>query len=171
MRLSFDWFFKQKSDDVHPKMRFSLTPPPPKSIFSSNVTLPTCRRSSPLKQQQQQQQQQNPLHLRYNNLNNIQKSKINCFAKNNKLSLSNNNNNNNNSEYINSNTILTPKSKPFINTGKMQKPGDKTNANAGSNAAASNEEAVSDYKQWLHAMKLVARLPGGIPPEFRRKVF
>lgn len=31
-------------------------------------------------------------------------------------------------------------------------------------------ETSSDYKQWLHAMKLVARLPGGIPPEFRRKV-
>lgn len=32
------------------------------------------------------------------------------------------------------------------------------------------EETISDYIQWLHAMKLVARLPGGVPPEFRRKV-
>lgn len=32
------------------------------------------------------------------------------------------------------------------------------------------EDAASDYNQWLHAMKLVARLPGGTPPEFRRKV-
>lgn len=33
-----------------------------------------------------------------------------------------------------------------------------------------DDEAASDYNQWLHAMKLVARLPGGMPPEFRRKV-
>lgn len=32
------------------------------------------------------------------------------------------------------------------------------------------DDAASDYNQWLHAMKLVARLPGGTPPEFRRKV-
>ncbi|KAM7361660.1 uncharacterized protein ACRADG_012618 isoform 3-T4 [Cochliomyia hominivorax] len=32
-------------------------------------------------------------------------------------------------------------------------------------------DTASDYKQWLHAMKLVARLPGGIPPEFRRKLW
>ncbi|XP_020718162.1 titin isoform X4 [Ceratitis capitata] len=34
-----------------------------------------------------------------------------------------------------------------------------------------DEEAASDYNQWLHAMKLVARLPGGMPPEFRRKLW
>lgn len=28
----------------------------------------------------------------------------------------------------------------------------------------------SDFDQWLQAMKMVARLPGGMPPEFRRKV-
>ncbi|XP_028897487.2 titin homolog isoform X4 [Zeugodacus cucurbitae] len=41
-------------------------------------------------------------------------------------------------------------------------------------APAKNEvddEAASDYNQWLHAMKLVARLPGGMPPEFRRKLW
>ncbi|XP_017483775.1 PREDICTED: uncharacterized protein LOC108372560 [Rhagoletis zephyria] len=32
-------------------------------------------------------------------------------------------------------------------------------------------DAASDYNQWLHAMKLVARLPGGMPPEFRRKLW
>jgi hypothetical protein len=31
-------------------------------------------------------------------------------------------------------------------------------------------ESASDFNQWLHAMKMVARLPGGMPPEFRRKV-
>ena len=31
-------------------------------------------------------------------------------------------------------------------------------------------EAASDFNQWLHAMKMVARLPGGMPIEFRRKV-
>lgn len=30
-------------------------------------------------------------------------------------------------------------------------------------------EATSDFNQWLHAMKMVARLPGGMPIEFRRK--
>lgn len=32
-------------------------------------------------------------------------------------------------------------------------------------------ESAADYNQWLHAMKMVAGLPGGMPPEFRRKVF
>lgn len=31
--------------------------------------------------------------------------------------------------------------------------------------------ATSDFNQWLHAMKMVARLPGGTPPEFRRKLW
>ncbi|XP_039948063.1 extracellular matrix-binding protein ebh isoform X2 [Bactrocera tryoni] len=34
-----------------------------------------------------------------------------------------------------------------------------------------DDEAASDYNQWLHAMKLVARLPGGMPPEFRCKLW
>ncbi|XP_017143582.2 titin isoform X2 [Drosophila miranda] len=38
-------------------------------------------------------------------------------------------------------------------------------------AVATDEDAASDYNQWLHAMKLVARLPGGTPPEFRRKLW
>lgn len=36
-------------------------------------------------------------------------------------------------------------------------------------AAASTNS--SDFHQWLHAMKMVARLPGGMPPEFRRKLW
>ena len=28
----------------------------------------------------------------------------------------------------------------------------------------------SGFQQWLDAMRMVARLPGGVPPEFRRKV-
>jgi hypothetical protein len=28
----------------------------------------------------------------------------------------------------------------------------------------------SGFTQWRDAMKMVARLPGGIPPEFRRRV-
>lgn len=31
--------------------------------------------------------------------------------------------------------------------------------------------ATSDFNQWMHAMKAVARLPGGTPPEFRRKLW
>lgn len=29
----------------------------------------------------------------------------------------------------------------------------------------------ADFKQWMHTMKMVARLPGGMPAEFRRKVY
>ncbi|XP_055524846.1 uncharacterized protein LOC129718267 isoform X2 [Wyeomyia smithii] len=32
-------------------------------------------------------------------------------------------------------------------------------------------DTQSDFNQWLHAMKMVARLPGGIPPDFRRKLW
>ncbi|XP_055618343.1 serine-rich adhesin for platelets isoform X2 [Toxorhynchites rutilus septentrionalis] len=32
-------------------------------------------------------------------------------------------------------------------------------------------DAQSDFNQWLHAMKMVARLPGGMPSEFRRKLW
>ena len=28
----------------------------------------------------------------------------------------------------------------------------------------------SGFQQWHDAMRMVARLPGGVPPEFRRKV-
>lgn len=37
--------------------------------------------------------------------------------------------------------------------------------------ATSDFRSGSDFNQWLHAMKLVARLPGGTPPEFRRKLW
>ncbi|KAH8417359.1 hypothetical protein KR222_009769, partial [Zaprionus bogoriensis] len=45
------------------------------------------------------------------------------------------------------------------------------NNNMLSSAADASDDAASDYNQWLHAMKLVARLPGGTPPEFRRKLW
>lgn len=31
-------------------------------------------------------------------------------------------------------------------------------------------ESASDFNQWLQSMLAVARLPGGLPTEFRRKV-
>lgn len=31
-------------------------------------------------------------------------------------------------------------------------------------------ESTSDFKDWLEGIKMVARLPGGMPIEFRRKV-
>lgn len=37
--------------------------------------------------------------------------------------------------------------------------------------AMASSNTSSDFNQWLHAMKMVARLPGGMPPEFRRKVY
>ncbi|XP_058468020.1 serine-rich adhesin for platelets isoform X2 [Malaya genurostris] len=32
-------------------------------------------------------------------------------------------------------------------------------------------DTQTDFNQWLHAMKMVARLPGGMPTEFRRKLW
>ncbi|XP_035775923.1 uncharacterized protein LOC118457980 isoform X1 [Anopheles albimanus] len=32
-------------------------------------------------------------------------------------------------------------------------------------------DTQADFNQWLHAMKMVARLPGGMPSEFRRKLW
>lgn len=105
-------------DDAHRKMRFSLSPPPPKAIFSSNVATITYQNGS------------------YSNfLSSIDKE---------------DNNENNMSSH---------------NIEEEQQQEDCVN-----DAQQTNDEAVSDYIQWLHAMKLVARLPGGIPPEFRRKV-
>ncbi|XP_016951015.1 titin isoform X3 [Drosophila biarmipes] len=52
--------------------------------------------------------------------------------------------------------------------------GTSPTASASSSATpttSADDEATSDYNQWLHAMKLVARLPGGTPPEFRRKLW
>lgn len=44
------------------------------------------------------------------------------------------------------------------------------NINNNINMSITQLNATSDFNQWLHAMKMVARLPGGTPPEFRRKV-
>lgn len=48
----------------------------------------------------------------------------------------------------------------------------KNSFNNNSMSTSSNPtlNTASDFNQWLHAMKMVARLPGGTPPEFRRKV-
>lgn len=35
---------------------------------------------------------------------------------------------------------------------------------------STSNTTTSDFNEWLRAMKMVARLPGGPPPEFRRKV-
>ncbi|XP_055848738.1 microtubule-associated protein futsch isoform X3 [Episyrphus balteatus] len=44
-------------------------------------------------------------------------------------------------------------------------------ASAGRPIIADETNSSSDFNQWLHAMKMVARLPGGMPPEFRRKLW
>lgn len=44
------------------------------------------------------------------------------------------------------------------------------NNNNNINMSITQLNATSDFNQWLHAMKMVAGLPGGTPPEFRRKV-
>jgi hypothetical protein len=38
------------------------------------------------------------------------------------------------------------------------------------NSRMSIPESTSDFNQWLQSMLAVARLPGGMPIEFRRKV-
>lgn len=35
---------------------------------------------------------------------------------------------------------------------------------------STSNTTTSDFNEWLRAMKMVARLHGGMPPEFRRKV-
>ncbi|XP_023309246.2 uncharacterized protein LOC111690890 isoform X3 [Lucilia cuprina] len=108
--------------DARPKMCFSASPPPPpKAIFSSNLTFGyECSINNP-------------------SVHNTKYHYQNC--------------NNNNTVY-----------KEQYN---MQRQEDITSVND----SQRDEETSSDYKQWLHAMKLVARLPGGIPPEFRRKLW
>lgn len=118
-------FICSNSDDVRPKMRFSLSPSPPKAIFSSTL-ISGYRCSS------------DHFSLPFN----AQHHNQNCNSKN------------------FNNTV-------YKKIQNMQHQEDTSISNV---SQASNEEATSDYKQWLHAMKLVARLPGGIPPEFRRKV-
>uniref|UniRef100_A0A1A9WLS5 TBC1 domain family member 30 n=1 Tax=Glossina brevipalpis TaxID=37001 RepID=A0A1A9WLS5_9MUSC len=113
-------------DDAHRKMRFSLSPPPPKAIFSSNVATITYQNGS------------------YSNF----------------LSSADKENNNNNSMSVN-NTQEEQQQQ------QQQQQEDCVN----DKQQQVSDEAVSDYIQWLHAMKLVARLPGGIPPEFRRKLW
>uniref|UniRef100_A0A1A9V933 TBC1 domain family member 30 n=1 Tax=Glossina austeni TaxID=7395 RepID=A0A1A9V933_GLOAU len=114
-----DLILRTQCDDAHRKMRFSLSPPPPKAIFSSNVATITY---------------QNGIYSNF--LSSIDKE---------------DNNTNNMSSH---------------NIEEEQQQEDCVN-----DAQQTNDEAVSDYIQWLHAMKLVARLPGGIPPEFRRKLW
>ncbi|XP_036324182.1 titin isoform X2 [Rhagoletis pomonella] len=99
-------------DNVHPKMRFSLSPPPPKS--ASVITSPTNMQAN--------------------------------YAQ------SNNND-------------------PRASGIGARSDDDISPATAAPPPPKDDADAASDYNQWLHAMKLVARLPGGMPPEFRRKLW
>ncbi|XP_067619052.1 microtubule-associated protein futsch isoform X2 [Eurosta solidaginis] len=103
--------------NVHPKMRFSLSPPPSKS--ASVITSPTNMQSN-YKQ-----------------------------------------NNNKDSHASGIGTRSDDDISPGKATSNFSTPLSTKDA----------EDAASDYNQWLHAMKLVARLPGGMPPEFRRKLW
>ncbi|XP_053946766.1 titin isoform X1 [Anastrepha ludens] len=98
--------------NVHPKMRFSLSPPPSKS--TSVITSPTNMQAN--------------------------------YAQ------SNNND-------------------PRASGVGARSDDDISPSTAALTLSADDEDAASDYIQWLHAMKLVARLPGGMPPEFRRKLW
>ncbi|KAL7731065.1 hypothetical protein ACLKA6_014277 [Drosophila palustris] len=111
-----------ETHDAQPKMRFSLSPPPPKV----SLTSPTSTTSS----------------TTHNSIN-INNNHSSSYSKD--LGRSRNNNN-----MLSSSASVSA---------------------VASVAADAADDAASDYNQWLHAMKLVARLPGGTPPEFRRKLW
>ncbi|EDV93101.1 GH19119 [Drosophila grimshawi] len=72
-------------------------------------------------------------------------------------------------------TSATSNNNNSTTTNGKQLSRSRNNNNMLSSSTASiadgTDDAASDYNQWLHAMKLVARLPGGTPPEFRRKLW
>uniref|UniRef100_A0A1I8NND8 TBC1 domain family member 30 n=1 Tax=Stomoxys calcitrans TaxID=35570 RepID=A0A1I8NND8_STOCA len=157
--------------DVHPKMRFSLTPPPPKALHTSTIT--TAAAATP------RWTSNNTSNRNCSSSSSSSSSatattttpattiKTNCDVVYQKQqqqyqTTANNNNYNHNGSSIDSTNCER--------YNKMQRQEDTTNSNK-PNVAQTEEESTSDYKQWLHAMKLVARLPGGIPPEFRRKLW
>ncbi|KAH8307692.1 hypothetical protein KR044_009507, partial [Drosophila immigrans] len=119
-----------ETHDAQPKMRFSLSPPPPKvsltfctnntSTTSGNTTVATINTTATT-----------GFSINNNQTNGSQRKELGHIARNNNNMLS-------------SSAVVT---------------------------ADGADDDVSDYNQWLHAMKLVARLPGGTPPEFRRKLW
>ncbi|KAH8267309.1 hypothetical protein KR018_005202, partial [Drosophila ironensis] len=130
------------SDDAQPKMRFSLSPPPQKAISSGSLTSPTSSNSS------------------------------SAAATATAPAIS--------TTSIRSPTIPASKHKSPSGATKMlarnggghgSSPTAGPGPASGAGQANNDDEAASDYNQWLHAMKLVARLPGGTPPEFRRKLW
>ncbi|XP_068158019.1 microtubule-associated protein futsch isoform X3 [Drosophila tropicalis] len=70
-----------------------------------------------------------------------------------------------------STSTISSSTSSTTNNNKMLGHEGSTSNSAASVSASADEDAASDYNQWLHAMKLVARLPGGTPPEFRRKLW
>ncbi|XP_073817481.1 uncharacterized protein isoform X3 [Musca autumnalis] len=142
-------------DDVHPKMRFSLTPPPPKALHSSTITTTATSQ------------------LNKWNSRNGSSAAINNYNNNNYNNDKRNSSSQSNGSYTSSNngSINSNNCDKYNNKKKMQRQEDTTNSNKVNVSQTEDDESTSDYKQWLHAMKLVARLPGGIPPEFRRKLW
>ncbi|XP_020810970.1 LOW QUALITY PROTEIN: titin [Drosophila serrata] len=136
-----------ESDDAQPKMRFSLSPPPQKAIASSSSSSST-RLTSP---------------TIANATRNISTRSSTTLGPSTTSPGSYN---------------RSPSPRAFGSMLARNGGGHEVNPSAtasGSGSAASttaaDDEAASDYNQWLHAMKLVARLPGGTPPEFRRKLW
>ncbi|XP_060649511.1 uncharacterized protein LOC132786836 isoform X1 [Drosophila nasuta] len=131
--------FVVKTNDAQPKMRFSLSPPPPKVSVTSCTNSTSTTSGSTIIATSGTNATHAPtattdISINISNNNNLQTS--GTLRK----ELGRNNNN-----MISSSSVDT--------------------------ADAAADDDVSDYNQWLHAMKLVARLPGGTPPEFRRKLW
>lgn len=70
--------------------------------------------------------------------------------------------------YTNPSTASTSPSSSLPNSRKSSFNNNNSNNNS---ITMTTLNATSDFNQWLHAMKMVARLPGGTPPEFRRKLW
>ncbi|XP_075170521.1 uncharacterized protein LOC142242914 isoform X2 [Haematobia irritans] len=160
--------------DVHPKMRFSLTPPPPKALHSSTITTAataTPRWTSNSINNSRNYSSAGSTATTTTTTTNTIKAKSDVVHQRHQheyQTTANNNNYNHNGSV--SNTDVRVDSNNCDRYKKMQRQEDTTNSNKPI-VGQTEDESISDYKQWLHAMKLVARLPGGIPPEFRRKLW
>nr|XP_017038169.2 titin isoform X2 [Drosophila kikkawai] len=134
-----------ESDDAQPKMRFSLSPPPQKAIASSSSSSSSSARlTSPT------------ITTRSTTLG--------------PSTTSPGSNNRSPSPRAFGSMLARNGGGHEVNPSATASGSGSASASAAA-ATAADDEAASDYNQWLHAMKLVARLPGGTPPEFRRKLW
>ncbi|KAH8359418.1 hypothetical protein KR093_006536, partial [Drosophila rubida] len=134
-----------ETHDAQPKMRFSLSPPPPKVSLTSCTTTTSTTSGTAIA------------------------TTATATTKDISINISNNNINNNYSSSQSNGSQSSGSQRKALGSSSRS----NNNMSSSSTAAIADaaDDDVSDYNQWLHAMKLVARLPGGTPPEFRRKLW